>query len=64
MIGKEVLMESLRQRETELHELQDEVERLRGDFKGLGKSLKQQLPHCKDKEMIEWIIEQIQEKIK
>lgn len=29
MISKEVLMESLRQRETELHELQDEVERLR-----------------------------------
>ena len=29
MISKEVLMESLRQRETELHALQDEVERLR-----------------------------------
>tara|TARA_R110002051_G_scaffold88242_1_gene155541 strand:- start:100 stop:444 length:345 start_codon:yes stop_codon:yes gene_type:complete len=40
-----------------------EVKRLRGDFKGLGKSLKQQLPHCKDKEMIEWIIEKIQEMI-
>ena len=29
MISKEELMESLRQRETELHALQDEVERLR-----------------------------------
>jgi len=28
MISKEVLMESLRQRETELHALQDKVERL------------------------------------
>lgn len=28
MISKEVLMESLRQRETELHALQDNVERL------------------------------------
>ena len=29
MISKEVLMESLRQRETELYALQDEVKRLR-----------------------------------
>lgn len=44
-------------------EAQAEVQRLREDFKGLVKSLQQQLPHCKDKEMIEWIIEKIQELI-
>ena len=37
MISKEVLMESLRQRETELHALQDEVERLRKENKMLRK---------------------------
>ena len=41
----------------------EDYKRLRKDFKGLGESLKQQLPHCKDKEMIEWIIEKIQEMI-
>ena len=41
-----------------------EVKRLRKDFKGLGKSLKQQLLHCEDKEMIGWIIEKIQEMIR
>ena len=37
MISKEVLMESLRQRETELHKLQDEVLRLR---KGIEQAVK------------------------
>ena len=44
--------------------LLEEVKRLRKDFKGLGKSLKQQLLHCEDKEMIGWIIEKIQEMIR
>ncbi len=44
--------------------LHAEIKRLRKDFKGLGKSLKQQLPHCRDKEMIEWTIGKIQEMIR
>tara|TARA_R110002167_G_scaffold65864_2_gene186365 strand:+ start:374 stop:568 length:195 start_codon:yes stop_codon:yes gene_type:complete len=37
MISKEVLIESLRQRETELYALQDEVERLQKENKILAK---------------------------